>query len=132
MNQKNVFTVIGAVLLLQGIGMYAMGNKMMADTFPNLDPNGQYAVINLAQVLAILSILVGLISFATKNVPGVLWAYTLGFGLFGPQYTKAYIYRPHQCTRFCPGHPAWHCIGLLLFVDAKQKGTGIISGYSAS
>ncbi len=63
--------------------MYAMGNKMMADTFPNLDANGQNAVINLSQVLAMFSILTGLISFAAKNAPGVLWAYTLGFGLLG-------------------------------------------------
>ena len=114
MNQKNIFTVIGAILLLQGIGMYAMGHKMMADTFPNLEANGQYAAINLAQVLAMFSILVGLISFAAKNVPAVLWAYTLGFALLGLNTLK-HIFIDH--------------INVPLFAPVIQLGIALVCCY---
>jgi uncharacterized membrane protein YiaA len=83
MNQKNVFTVIGAILVLQGIFFYAMGDKMTLNIFPDLDDVGKHAATNLLQVISMLSILVGLISFAIRNSPQVLWAYTIGFGLFG-------------------------------------------------
>jgi len=83
MNQKNIFTVIGAILLLQGIAFYLMGDKMGSSTFPNLDQAGNFATTNLFQVISMLSIVVGLISFATRNSHQVLWAYTIGFGLFG-------------------------------------------------
>jgi hypothetical protein len=83
MNQKNIFTVIGAILVLQGFAFYFMGDKMMADVFPNLDEAGNYATTNLAQVMAMMSITVGLISYAARNTSQVLWAFTIGFGLFG-------------------------------------------------
>ena len=83
MNQKNIFAVIGAILVLQGIAFYLMGGKMVVSTFPNLDEAGKYASTNLFQVISMLSIVVGLISFSARNSPQVLWAYTIGFGLFG-------------------------------------------------
>lgn len=83
MNQKNVFTVIGAILLLQGILFYLMGDKMAITTFPNLDDVGKEAAKNLLQVISMMSIAIGLISFGARNTPQVLWAYTIGFGLFG-------------------------------------------------
>jgi hypothetical protein len=83
MNQKNIFPVIGAILLLQGIFFYVMGDKMALITFPNLDDVGKGAAVNLLQVISMISILVGLISFAARNTPQVLWAYTIGFALFG-------------------------------------------------
>jgi hypothetical protein len=82
MNQKNIFKVIGVILVLQGIAFYAMGDKMSAQTFPNLDEAGRSASINLLQVISMMSILVGLISFAVRNSPQVLWAFTIGFALF--------------------------------------------------
>jgi len=83
MNQKNIFTVIGAILVLQGIAFYLMGDKMSSATFPNLDEAGKNASINLLQVISMMSIALGLISFAARNSPQVLWAFALGFGLFG-------------------------------------------------
>jgi hypothetical protein len=82
MNQKNIFMVIGAILVLQGIAFYLMGAKMSSDVFPNLDEAGKNASINLLQVISMLSIAIGLISFAARNSPQVLWAFALGFGLF--------------------------------------------------
>jgi hypothetical protein len=81
MKQKTIFTVIGAILVLQGILFFVMGNKMSSDIFPNLDEAGRTATVKLMQVMAMLSIIVGLISFAASNTPQVLWAYTLGFAL---------------------------------------------------
>ena len=83
MKQKTAFTVIGAILVLQGILFYFMGDKMSSGTFPNLDEAGRNATVKLMQVMGILSITVGLISFGARNTPQVLWAYTIGFGLFG-------------------------------------------------
>jgi hypothetical protein len=83
MNQKNVFTVIGAILVLQGIAFYFMGDKMSSATFPNLDETGKYAAVNLLQVISMMSIALGLISFASRKSTQVLWAFTIGFGLFG-------------------------------------------------
>jgi len=83
MNQKNIFTVIGVILVLQGIAFYLMGDKMSSQTFPNLDEAGRSASINLLQVISMMSIAIGLISFAVRNSPQVLWAYTIGFSLFG-------------------------------------------------
>jgi len=82
MNQKNIFPVIGAILVLQGIFFYFMGEKMALQTFPDLNDSGVYAVKNILQVLSMVSITVGLISFAARNTPQVLWAYTIGFSLF--------------------------------------------------
>lgn len=82
MNQKNIFTVIGAVLVLQGIVFYFIGDKLMTGAFPNLDANGNFATANLAQVMAAMSITVGLIAYAARNAAQVLWAFTLGFSLF--------------------------------------------------
>jgi hypothetical protein len=94
MNQKNIFTVIGVILLFEGIGMYTMGNKITSDSFPNLEANGHFAVVNLIEVMAMWSIIVGFISFATRNVPGVLWAYTLGFAFLG-LVTLKHIFKDH-------------------------------------
>jgi hypothetical protein len=83
MNQKNIFTVIGVVLVLQGFAFYVVGDKMGASVFPNLDEASKYATTNLFQVISMLSIAIGLISFASRNSPEVVWGFTIGFGLFG-------------------------------------------------
>ena len=81
MNQKNMFTAFAAILVLQGIFFYLMGDKIVSDAFTNLDETGKFAAINLMQVLSMLSIALGLISYAARNTPEVLWAFTIGFGL---------------------------------------------------
>ncbi len=82
MNQKNIFMVIGVILLLQGVFFYTMADNVVTGAFPTIDAAGKTSAIPLMQVMSVLSILVGLISIASRNNASVLWAYTLGFGLF--------------------------------------------------
>lgn len=78
MNQKNVFTVIAVVLVLQGVVFFIIGNKMVLSTFPGLTEDCYRALSQVIEVPSALSILVGLIAYASRNTPGVLWAFTLG------------------------------------------------------
>ena len=78
MNQKNIFTVFGVVLLLQGVVFFLMADKMISGVFPDLDVMGKFAATNLMQVIAGMIITLGLVSFAVRNTPQVLWAYTIG------------------------------------------------------
>lgn len=91
MNQKNIFTVIGVILILQGIAFFTMCTKVAASSFPSLDEAGVQAVAVVITVIGMLSILVGLISFAARNTPAVLWAYALGFGLLCLNTLKHYF-----------------------------------------
>ena len=47
MNQKTIFTVISAVLILQGIGFFLMNDQIAASAFPALDATGQQAIANM-------------------------------------------------------------------------------------
>ena len=109
-----MFTVFGAILVLQGIIFYAMGDKMAVTTFPNLEEGGKFAAVNLLQVISMISILVGLISFAARNTPQVLWAYTIGFGLFGLNSLK-HMFIDH--------------INVPIAAIIIQLGIALISGY---
>lgn len=82
MNQKNIFTAISVILLLQSIFFYTMGGKVVAEVYPNLSADGITVATTMMRVAAMLNIALGLISFAARNSPQVLWAYTVGFGLF--------------------------------------------------
>ncbi len=82
MNQKNIFTIIAVVLLLQGIFFYVMGDKVIADSFPNLDDKGIYAGTVLMQVISVISLIVGMITYAVRNTANAVWAYLIGFILF--------------------------------------------------
>jgi len=81
MNQKNIFTVVAAILILQGIAFFFMGNTMAAESFPNLDDAGKGAVAVIMEVLGLLSVTIGLITYAVRGNNDVLWAYLLGFVL---------------------------------------------------
>ena len=81
MNQKNIFTVIAALLALQGIAFFMMGDKVISDSFPTLDAAGKSAAIPLLQVIAALSIGFALVTYATRSFTQVLGAYTLGSGI---------------------------------------------------
>lgn len=81
MNQKNIFTAIAVVLVLQGLAFYFMGGTIGAESFPDLNEACRMPVTVLMTVIGVLSILVGLISYAARNSPSVLWAYVLGAGL---------------------------------------------------
>ena len=78
MNQKNIFTAIAVVLILQGLGFFVMGAQIAADAFPNVDAAGQGAVKIMLEVMAALSISFGLVAFATRTYPGVVGMWTLG------------------------------------------------------
>jgi len=78
MNQKNIFSIIAVVLILQGIGFFAMGDKVITDAFPTLDANGHSAGVTMLQVVSALSILSGIIAWANRTSANVAWAYTLG------------------------------------------------------
>jgi hypothetical protein len=81
MNQKNIFNIIGVVLLIQGIMFFTMKDKTVTDAFPYVEYNGHYAAGKLMEVMAVLSVLVGFITFGARNTPQVLWGYSLGFTL---------------------------------------------------
>jgi len=78
MNQKNIFSGISIVLILQGISFFVMGDQMVTDTFPGVDANGHTALIRLVEVMAALSILTGIITWANRTSANVAWAFTLG------------------------------------------------------
>ena len=78
MNQKNIFSAISVVLILQGIAFFAMGDKMISDTFPTVDANGHSALMTILQVVSALSILCGIVAWANRTSANVAWAYTLG------------------------------------------------------
>lgn len=78
MNQKTIFTVISAVLILQGIGFFLMNDQIAASAFPALDATGQQAIANMIEVLSAFSILVGLITYGARSASGVAGTYALG------------------------------------------------------
>jgi len=82
MNQRNIFTIIGAVLALQGIAFYFMAVNVVSSAFPNLDEAGKQAPTILMQVMGVLSFSLGLIAYASRNTSAILGAFCIGFILF--------------------------------------------------
>ena len=82
MNQKNIFSVIGAVLVLQGIFFYIMADYVVSDAFRGIDEAAKYAPTILMQVMGVMSVMLGVIAFASRNAAGVLGAFLIGFTLF--------------------------------------------------
>ena len=78
MNQKTIFTVISAVLILQGVGFFLMKSQIAASAFPALDASGLQAVASMTEVLSGLSILIGLITYGARSASGIAGTYTLG------------------------------------------------------
>ena len=81
MNQKNIFTGIAAVLVLQSIAFYTMAGKFVADSFPDLVEQTSRAPTTLMKVCAMFCLALGLITYSVRNYAQVLWAYTIGIGL---------------------------------------------------
>ncbi len=81
MNQKNIFTAIAVILILQGLGFFFMGSQIAVDAFPNVDASGQGAVKIMLEVISALSIAVGLLAYASRTNAGVVWAFTIGFAV---------------------------------------------------
>ena len=78
MNQKNIFTVISVLLILQGLVFLIMKSQIMTSAFPGVDATGQDALSHFMEVVAALSLLIGIVTYAARNSPGVVWAYCLG------------------------------------------------------
>ncbi len=78
MNQKNIYSVIAALLIIQGLAFFIMSAQMMASAFPAVDETGRLALGKLLEVMAAFSILLGLVTYATRTTPNLNWAYTLG------------------------------------------------------
>ena len=78
MNQKNIFTAIAVILMLQGITFFVLGDKVVMDAFPNLDENAYHALKDLMEVVAALSFLTGIIAYACRTFQGAVWAFTVG------------------------------------------------------
>lgn len=91
MNQKNIFTGIGVVLVLQGIAFFAMSKDLAAQSFPGLAADGVTAVAHILTVAAMLSILIGLLAYATRNYPNAVWAMALGATLLTLNTLKHYF-----------------------------------------
>lgn len=81
MNQKNVFTALGFLLALQGIAFYLMGSTIVTDAFGDIGESGSMAAKRLLEVMAVLSFNFGLLAYATRSNPQILWAFTLGFAI---------------------------------------------------
>ncbi len=78
MIQKNIFTAIAAVLILQGVAFYFMGGTIAGESFPTLDDTGKGAVAVMMEVVGLLSIFLGLITYAVRSHNDVLGFYLLG------------------------------------------------------
>lgn len=79
MNQKNIFSIISVLLILQGVGFWAMKTQTAASTYPTLDATGLAAVVSVIELVCAISILTGIITWAVRSTPGIAWAYALGF-----------------------------------------------------
>ena len=78
MNQKNIFTIIAALMILQGISFFIMDEKLAQDSFPGLGADGVAAVAVILTVASCLSILLGLVTYASRNNAEVVWAFAIG------------------------------------------------------
>ena len=94
MNQKNIFTGISFVLVVQGLLFFFMGDKIASDAFPSLAPECQDAVHKLIKVIGGLYILVGLVAYSSRNTSQVLWAFAVGFILVA-SITLKHIWKDH-------------------------------------
>ncbi|MEP6647078.1 MAG: hypothetical protein ABJC12_08305 [Saprospiraceae bacterium] len=83
MNQKNIFSVIAALLVLQGIGFFLMKGTIVTSSFPALDEAGHSAAVKLIAVIAALSIMIGLIAYAARSATNVVWAFAIGSAILG-------------------------------------------------
>jgi len=81
MNQKNIFSAIAVLMILQGVVFYFMGDQMMTQAFPNVVEPGHHELKLLFEVLSAFSIMVGFIAYACRNTPSTVWAFTAGFGV---------------------------------------------------
>jgi hypothetical protein len=81
MNQKNVFTVMAIFLAVQGIAFFLMGSTIVTDAFGDVGESGNMAAKRLLEVMAALSFNFGLLAYATRSNPQILWAFALGFAI---------------------------------------------------
>ncbi|MEP3390092.1 MAG: hypothetical protein ABJO02_18005 [Reichenbachiella sp.] len=81
MNQKTIFTIIASLLVLQGLGIFIMSDQIVSQSFSGLTEQGIRAAAEMATVVAILYVSIGVITFYVRESPEVLVAYVIGFVL---------------------------------------------------
>ncbi|MFY0627636.1 MAG: hypothetical protein JXR07_15170 [Reichenbachiella sp.] len=81
MNQKTIFTIIASLLVLQGIGIFILSDQIVSQSFPDLTEHGIRAAAEMATVVAVLYVSIGIITFYVREFPEVLIAYVVGFFL---------------------------------------------------
>ncbi|MEP1033784.1 hypothetical protein [Ekhidna sp.] len=79
MNQKTIFTIIASLLVLQGIGIFIMSDQIVSDSFPDLSESGIWAAAEMATVVAVLYMAIGIITYYVREQPKILIAYTMSF-----------------------------------------------------
>lgn len=67
--------------MLQGIGIFIMSDQIVSQSFPDLTERGIMAAAEMATVVAILYVSIGVITFYVREFPEVLIAYVIGFVL---------------------------------------------------
>ncbi|MEP6647081.1 MAG: hypothetical protein ABJC12_08320 [Saprospiraceae bacterium] len=83
MNQKNIFSVMALVLILQGVGFMIMKDSIVTSSLPALDEAGHRAAVKLTAVIAALSIMIGLIAYAARSATNVVLAFAIGSAILG-------------------------------------------------
>ncbi|HNR06327.1 MAG TPA: hypothetical protein PKM27_03370 [Saprospiraceae bacterium] len=81
MNQKNVFTALAILLMVQALAFYFMGGKIAMDAFGDLGEPGNMAAKHLMEIMAAFAFNFGLLAYATRSNSQVLWVFTLGFAI---------------------------------------------------
>ncbi len=81
MNQKNIFTVMAALLAIQGIAFYFMGSQIATDAFGDIGAPGNLAAKHLLEVMAVFTFNFALVAYALRSNPQLLAPFTLGFAI---------------------------------------------------
>jgi len=88
MNTKNILTLVGAVMLLQGIGFIAMAAEITAEAFAAMEPDATALGVGMImhEVLGVMCLVIALILLFSRNLEPaagakVLMGAGLGIGL---------------------------------------------------
>ncbi len=79
MNQKTIFTIIASLLVLQGMAIFILSDQIVSNSFPDLSKQGIWATSEMASVVAVLYVSIGIITFTVRELQQVLIAYVVGF-----------------------------------------------------
>lgn len=121
MNQKNLFRFLAIMGVLFSIGTYFLGHQVAQETFPGLNEEGKVAVAMNQQLFAVVYLIVSLALWASRENPRALWAFSIGFLLFGINSLKHLLIDGINI-------PVWAAplqlviAGLIGYLASKEKG----------